>query len=286
MQDGKQLLPLMVQTIFNYLMQAVFLTLEQLLIVLGPMLVLAVILNYLSRIIRTRAADVVGVHAYTWLTAPGVMIHELGHAFFCILFGHRIVRMRLFSPQADGSLGSVEHAFNPKSTYQKIGNFFIGTGPIWFGTAVVCLLTWCLLSYSGGNAAIPVHTRFDGSTLATIVPQIGVTIWQLFLSLFRPAVISTWPFWLFAYLIFCIGSHITLSPPDIRGAAQGFISLVSFVFLFNLLTLWIDPKFTLRAGERIWQQSALFYAAIAFVICLNLGVAVAMVILSSVLHRR
>src|SRR6185437_12024785 len=92
------------------------------------------------RFIRNRAAWVLNFDAYTTLTAPGVAIHELGHAFFCLIFRHKIVKMKLFSPQSDGTLGYVQHSYNPASTYQKFGNFFIGTGPIWFGTLLVYLI--------------------------------------------------------------------------------------------------------------------------------------------------
>ena len=49
--------------------------------------------------------------------------------------------MQLFRPGRDGTLGYVEHAYNRRSLYQSVGNFFIGTGPIWFGSALVYLLS-------------------------------------------------------------------------------------------------------------------------------------------------
>jgi hypothetical protein len=268
----------MLQPVFDYIIQAVLLTLQQLVIVLGPVLVLAFILDYLSRFIRTRAARIIGLDAYIYFTAPGVMIHELGHAFFCVIFGHKIVRIRLFSPDSNGSLGSVEHAYNPRSTYQKIGNFFIGTGPIWFGTAIVCLLAWYLLDSPARQAASSLTTADGGSGVAALLPQ-------LFASLLRPSAISTWQFWVCAYLMFCIGSHITLSPPDIRGAAGGFVSLVALLLLFNLATLWLAQDFSIRACRDLLEGSVLFYAAILFVVCINLGLAIGVFVLSAARGR-
>ncbi len=103
------------QSIGEYLAIGVFMTLKQLLIVLGPLLLLASVLQLLSRYVRNHAAAIIGQDLYTWLTAPGVMIHELGHVFFCILFGHKIVKVRLFRPDRNGTVGVVEHGYNPQS---------------------------------------------------------------------------------------------------------------------------------------------------------------------------
>jgi hypothetical protein len=194
--------------------------------------------------------------------------------------------MRLFSPRGDGSLGSVQHSYNPRSTYQRIGNFFIGTGPIWLGTALVSLLAWLLLGSAASHAVRQVNNSSNVADLATEGSQVAGLAWQLFTLLLRPALLSTWQFWIVAYLIFCIGSHITLSRPDINGAARGFVSLVVFMLVFNLLTLSFDGQFSLQACQHLFQGSVIFYAAIALVICLNLSLAVLLFVLSLVFRRR
>ncbi|HZK80591.1 MAG TPA: hypothetical protein VFC46_05970 [Humisphaera sp.] len=273
-----------VQLILHYLARGAIRTAAQLLLVLGPVMVLAIVLHYLSRYVRTRAARVMGLDAYTYFTAPGVMVHELGHAFFCVIFRHKIVRMRLFSPQADGTLGSVEHAYNPRSTYQKIGNFFIGTGPIWFGTAIVFLLARYLLNLPA--VSIEASNSFDnGSSLATLIPQVMATAWQLFAAILHSAVDSGWRFWLFVYLVFCIGSHITLSRSDIDGAGRGLVWLILFVLIVNLLTLWADGRYTVWTCDRLVSGSAIFYAAGIFVVCCNIGLAIILFLLSAMRGR-
>ncbi len=248
-------------------------TAQQLLIVLGPLLLLAFVLHYLSRYVRTRAAWVFGMDAYTYFTAPGVMVHELGHAFFCVIFCHRIVRVRLFSPRPDGSLGSVEHAYNRRSVYQQIGNFFIGTGPIWFGTAIIFLLCRYFLGVRGVEPTASVGPGGDLSSFAVLLPAVATAAWESFAALFQPAIVSNWRFWLFAYLVFCIGSHVTLSRPDIAGASRGFFSLVVFLLVVNLLTLWLDRAFSAAACDWLVRGCVTFYAAAVLVIGLNVSLA-------------
>ena len=94
-----------------------------------PWLLLALVMQFISNSLRRSLANIFGVSLYILLTAPGVAVHELGHALFCIIFRHKIEDMKLFSPEEDGTLGYVSHTYNTKSIYQRIGNFFIGTGP-------------------------------------------------------------------------------------------------------------------------------------------------------------
>lgn len=58
------------------------------------------------------------------LGAPGVIIHELAHAFFCLFFGIRIYKINLF--QFKQVSGYVTHG-EPKSF---ISSFFIAFGPL------------------------------------------------------------------------------------------------------------------------------------------------------------
>jgi hypothetical protein len=271
----------MIQSILDYIVRTALLTVEQLAIVLGPVLILAFILDHLSQFVRKRAARIVGLKPYIYLTAPGVMVHELGHAFFCVIFRHRIISMHLFKPGRDGTLGSVEHAFNPRSVYQRIGNFFIGTGPIWFGSALVCLLVWYLLGPAASDALRDVAAPRGGTDIiATTAGQAAGAVWQLFTSLLRPSVVSSWQFWVFAYFIFCSGSHITLSRSDIHGAFSGFVSLVALVFVFNLLTVSFGEEFSVRACRELLRGSVVFCAGISLVACLNLVLALILLVVS------
>jgi len=137
----------MLEAILSYLWTATLASLIQIGIFLVPGLVLAFILNIESGFVERRALLSMGrgwyLGLFGWL---GTIVHELGHAIFCIVFGHKITAMKLFDPDPKtGTLGYVEHSYNSANVYQQVGNFFIGIGPILLGTAIIYFLSYLLL---------------------------------------------------------------------------------------------------------------------------------------------
>lgn len=195
--------------LINYIGQVLWQTILFLLIGVLPWLAVAFVMQLLSNSIRKSLAKIFGIQGYIYLTAPGVMIHEIGHAIFCLIFRHKIVDMKLFSPEEDGTLGYVNHSYNPNSFYQRIGNFFIGTGPIWFGIAVLCLISWLLLPNE-----------------MQISDFFSLNFW------------GRWQSYIWLYLTLTISSHITLSPPDLAGSVDGGIAIMATALLGFLLLGW------------------------------------------------
>ena len=108
-------------------------------------LFLALILQLVTLSLRRRWYEILGERSWIALAAPGTVVHEAGHALFCLIFRHKILEMKLFSPESDGTLGMVRHSWDPESFYQRAGNFFIGTGPIITGVLVIsCCTAWLL----------------------------------------------------------------------------------------------------------------------------------------------
>jgi hypothetical protein len=64
------------------------------------------------------------IRAFEILTAPGVVVHELAHAFFCVIFGVRIRKMSLF--RFDRVAGYVIH----DEPHGFFSNLFICFGPL------------------------------------------------------------------------------------------------------------------------------------------------------------
>lgn len=186
-----------------------------------PWILTAWSLNHVSGLIQRRLCFL-GDRAFIFLTAPGVVVHELSHAAFCLLFRHKITNMNLFSPKTDGTLGYVVHQYGPKSLYQRAGNFFIGTGPIWGGLFLLYYLSELLLPkevFSPGNG-------FPDSFFSFLAYFFSLRAW------------TSVSFYLWLYAALSISAHITLSPPDIQGAKDGFLIFTGVIILSCLLFGW------------------------------------------------
>ena len=210
--------------IWEYLLKTVMQALRFLAIGLLPYLIFALLMQKISNAIRIRLASLLSLKGYIYLTAPGVMIHELSHAFFCLLFRHKIAEMKLFAPTDDGTLGYVSHTYNPKSRFQRIGNFFIGTGPVWGGVFALWIVTLIFLPSE--------VLDFKQGCLEAFFKLAGYMVSADFWC--------NWRSYCWLYLILTISSHVTLSAPDLAGAAGGAIALVGFVFLFELIFGWCE----------------------------------------------
>ena len=88
-------------------------------IILLPCIVLLVLSQFCSNFMRTRIARAISVKRFIYITAIGTVIHECGHAVFCILFRHKIQKINFFSPSEDGTLGSVTYSYNKKASIRR-----------------------------------------------------------------------------------------------------------------------------------------------------------------------
>ncbi|HPF92866.1 MAG TPA: hypothetical protein PLV65_02955 [Tenuifilaceae bacterium] len=233
--------------ILDFIKLVVLSTLSQLVWLLGLLFIFGLILYLFARFTRITYVKSVGqkmdIIVTGWIGTP---VHELGHAIFCILFRHKITEIKLYSPNAeDGTLGYVNHAYNPRSTYQKIGNFFIGVGPIIFGALVLYAAFYYLVPNMSS-----IFSNIEGQSQALVASVRGqyggilTSLWgttkSTLANLFNASNFSDFKFWIFLYLAICISSHMQLSPPDIKGAKGGLISLVLLFFFFNLIVLGLE----------------------------------------------
>jgi len=255
--------------IIDYLIKVIQSSYNQLFVLLGPLLVLVLILNF-SAILTARLSlrfwgRSIFLFGFGWL---GCSIHELSHAFFALIFGHKIKEMVLFEPNSKGeSLGHVSHSYNKKSIYQKIGNFFIGIGPLLAGGLVLLLINLMLYRIN-----MTEFSKFRISSDAffnfQIFKQIAVATWSGLL-IYRNLISfgnseALWKSALLIYVLYSIGSSMTLSKPDVKGAFAGFLWIVVFVLIFNLLTLWIGDFATrfLTQGKTMTYISVFYFLLI------------------------
>ena len=279
------------EAILSYLWAAALASLIQIGVFLVPGLVLAFILNYESGFVQRRALLTLGrgwyLGLFGWL---GTIVHELGHAIFCLIFGHKITAIKLFDPDpATGILGYVEHSYNSKSLYQLVGNFFIGVGPILLGTAIIYLLAYLLLGLNPFQLAANFNSVsspiYSWDALAQIVQVLWTSSTSLLRDLFSWHNLSTWQLYVFIYLVFAIGSSITLSPPDIKGALKGFWIILILIFIFNLATVWAG-NFTSNLVTATVGYLGVFYTAIFLILLLNIAVSVLLLLPLSLLRKR
>lgn len=166
-------------------------------------------------------------------------VHELGHALMCIPFGHKIKEMKLWDPSGrDGVMGYVNHSYNKKNFWQRLGNLFIGLGPIILGLAVVTLIMKLCFPEALSNY-LSRMLSLDRSA-AGILPMIGEGFKMIFVSVSD----GTRPLWAKIaglVLILCVCMHINLSFADIRGSlgAIPFYAIIclavsSIMFFVNL----------------------------------------------------
>jgi len=236
-----------VNSFIEFLKEVIFTTFSQLTWLLGLLFIFGFILYFIARFTRNTYVKTTGTTLDILITGwIGTPIHELGHALFCIVFRHKIDEIKLYTPNSeDGTLGYVNHSFNPKSIYQNIGNFFIGIGPIVFGTLVLYTLLYFLVPNTKdvfssietqSNVLVKgVHGEFTGilnSLRSTTINTLG--------TLFNKSNLVNYKFWIFLYLSMCISSHMELSPLDIKGAWRGLISLILFFIVINLIIIGFE----------------------------------------------
>lgn len=156
----------------------------------------------------------------------GTPIHECSHALFCIIFGHKIVDMQLFQIGAsDGAIGYVEHSYNPKNIYQRIGTFFIGTAPILVISALLYLLAYLLipeLLFGIIGQVESIGDKLGAKELFSVVIYIFKALWEH---------IRMGKFWIFLLVGIFLALHMSLSGADIKNAAGGLGILLLVLFV-------------------------------------------------------
>lgn len=262
------------QKIGLYVLDSLLATGYQLFILLGPLVLLAFLMNLVARYNEDHAINLFGLKGYLygfgWL---GTSIHELAHAFFALIFLHRIDDIKLFTPNMDnGYLGYVSHSYNPNNFYQTIGCFFFGIAPILLCPLLLILVTYVLFNLNMANMGASFQFQFISQPPFLLTdPE---TAWNDFLSFINIVIFgyetSWWKLILFVYLFFAIGSSIALSKPDIQNALNGFYSIVILLMLLNLATQWYGNLLTYYV-DKLSQWMGIFYFVTILALMLNLA---------------
>ena len=199
----------------------------------------------------------------------GTPVHELSHALFCLIFGHKIVKIKLFQINAeDGTLGYVQHTYNPKNIYHKIGNFFIGVAPIIVISALLYLFAYLIMP-----ATLSDITMLAGSiSFANGATDFFYTIYQVLYAFFTAA--TTWQWWVFVIVGMFFALHMTLSGADIKGALSGLLFVLSCLLIIDVilgligesaLASFDDVMFRIGAVLDIFLLLALIISIMAYI---------------------
>lgn len=260
--------------ILDYIWQVILGTFIQLFVLLGPLLFLAFIMHYVAKKNESLSYKVMGAKVYLYVFGwLGTAIHELGHALFAIIFRHKITAINLFSFKAkDGKLGYVNHSYNRRSHYQRIGNFFIGIGPILLGSLLLYFFSWLFFGF--GYSKIQPYEFvtddiFTWSNFGVIISTTWHNVWSYFGIVFAGQQTGFFKVLIFIYLLYSIGSSITLSKADIDGSIDGFKYFVLALFIFNLLSYWLGDFMIRYIVDTLVLLSG-FYFIIILSILINL----------------
>jgi apolipoprotein N-acyltransferase len=270
--------------IWEYIINVAITTLNQLLLFFGLLIVLVLLLSLSATVVARLSVRFWGrnlfLYGFSWL---GTSVHELSHAFFALVFGHKITEIVLFEPNKDGaSLGHVNHSYNKKSIYNKIGNFFIGIGPVLASGMVLFFATWLIFNYNMSQNS-PFRMTTEIFSNFSVLKQNGIALTNgliTFYSLvFSTNSITWWKIILYIYILYSIGSSMTLSPSDVKSAVSGFLWVIVFFLLFNLATLWMG-NFMAVLLSKISTPIAGFLFLLLLSLIANLGFIVVLSILN------
>ncbi len=157
----------------------------------------------------------------------GTPIHELGHLFFAIITGSKILDVKLF-PNINSRLktsGGAYVKFSPRNgVLGSISCFLSGIGPMIFCPAVIMYLMYQLMPqlYDG---IIGVLARTDILKQENLLLVIQSVICGFFGS-FQVNMLKEWNFYVFLLLAIPIANECMLSKADIKNAGKGFSVLL------------------------------------------------------------
>ena len=199
-----------------------------------------VVFGLLIALARRAFCRTVGPAGPKILLATGIVgtpIHELSHAVMCLLFGHHIDEIKLFTLHNDGTLGYVRHSYNPRNLYHRVGCFFIGIAPILGGSAVILLLLRLLAPAAFANMAGALSLPFSGEPLSDYFFR----FFNVLGAVFAPANFVDWKWWVFLLLALMIAGHMEISTADLRSGISGFSFIAVLLLITDAILHFISP---------------------------------------------
>lgn len=236
-------------------------TLVMVLVLLSPFIVFAIVIHWLELAIQFRLSQRFGWKAVLWTGWLGTPIHELSHVAMCWLFRHKVDEIELFEPDREsGRLGYVKHSFRKGNWYEELGNVFIGVAPLVGGSLALAAL---LLMFYPEAAAAAVDSARDanlgtGEEPTSAVGQVLGSVWAISQELLLWSHFFTIKFWVFLYLVLCVGSHMAPSGSDYRGALRGVLLFGTIVVATALVLALLKTDVSNFISQAVGLLSPVF----------------------------
>lgn len=191
----------------------------------------------------------------------GTPIHECSHLFMALLFGYKIVDVKLFCPVAGkktGILGYVTYKYR-KNLLCRIGNFFVGIAPMLGGSLVIWFLFQLLLpDMAAGlkNVSIPnSYEAFQG-------------FWQNMELMLQGIEGHVGHLIIFLILLIAVSLHMSISKADLKGAAYGVVFLEIVLVVLSVAASIANWNGVYRIFEMVtgflWLSLSIGLAAACF----------------------
>ncbi|MFT6927053.1 MAG: hypothetical protein ACJAZP_002682 [Psychromonas sp.] len=238
--------------------------LEQLLILgshVGLFLILTLVLFALQRAVFLLSKNMLGgrvIYISAWVGTP---IHELSHAFFCLIFGHKIKHLVLFKPDKHGTLGFVSHSYNNRNLWQVMGNFFIGIAPLFGGLLAIYLLTSLLLDDPQPLFKMLKMAAFNDIDTLHFLPLLELNN-NIIAYLQNAYARSPLNVVIWAYLCAAVSLHLCPSKEDLKGAWAGFIVFIALCLSLMMLNQTLDGNYFAGFKNTINMSSMLYVIGI------------------------
>ncbi|MBD5316860.1 MAG: hypothetical protein HDS11_04240 [Bacteroides sp.] len=210
-----------------------------------------------------------GIASQASLGFIGIIIHELSHLIFAILFGHQITDFKLLIwPKRNSNnttLGYVNHEWNTNSAYQNIGNVFIGTAPIYgCALAIYLIIKYMIPGLENNinnvqNAVLNLDIGKLSHSLYEFIPNIFSQ--NLFLSLLAIILI-----------INIVIGGFDLSNADLKNSQAAFFSLliISSIIIVTLGLIGLSGVTLMAVTKIVLKFISIMLVPIIFTFLVNL----------------
>ena len=251
---------------------------------LSLLLLITAVLHFVQQLLFRLMPKTLGKKSIAVSAVIGAPVHELSHAFFCLLFGHKIKKIVFFAHDGFTTLGYVTHSYNNRNPWQVIGNFVIAIAPVLGGIFTIYLLTVLLLP-SGKQLFLLFSdnsqkhiTEFSLPGVLSICKGVWLLIQQDYLA-------SPFKLFFWCYLCGSICLHLCPSREDLKGSGAGF----SFVLLLLLIMSALFNYFGLTFLTQIFHWVSpivMLYGLSVFIVLLLVLLVVASAGLKLILGYR